>query len=49
MFDSQLIQVASGPHTDPSELMNRILRAAMLHRAGATARDDLSILVGGFE
>ena len=49
MFDSQLIQVASGPHTDPSELMHRILRAAMLHREGATARDDLSILVGGFE
>jgi sigma-B regulation protein RsbU (phosphoserine phosphatase) len=49
MFESQLIQVASGPHADPSELMNRILHAATLHRQGATARDDLSILVGGFE
>ncbi len=49
MFESELIQVASGPHSDPSELMNRILNAAALHRQGATARDDLSILVGGFE
>jgi sigma-B regulation protein RsbU (phosphoserine phosphatase) len=49
MFESQLIQAASGPHADPSELMNRILNAATLHRQGGTARDDLSILVGGFE
>ena len=49
MFESQLIQVASGTHADPSELMNRILIAAALHRQGGTARDDLSILVGGFE
>ena len=49
MFESQLLQVASGPHNDPSELMNRIINAAMNHRAGEDARDDLSILVGGFE
>lgn len=49
MFESQLLQVASGDHKDPKELMNRILHAATLHRKGATARDDLSILVGGFE
>jgi len=49
MFESQLLQVASGPHNDPNELMNRIINAAMKHRAGEDARDDLSILVGGFE
>ncbi len=49
MFESQLLQVASGSHNDPSELMNRIINAAIKHRAGEDARDDLSILVGGFE
>jgi serine phosphatase RsbU (regulator of sigma subunit) len=49
MFETQLLRVTSGRHDDMRELMNRILNAATHHRAGQEARDDLSILVGGFE
>lgn len=49
MFESELLRVATGRHNDAGELMQRILDAAAQHLSGEAARDDLSILVGGFE
>jgi len=49
MFETLLPAAAAGAHDSPEELLERLLEAERRHRGAGTLRDDLTVLVGGFE
>ncbi len=48
-LDDQLLHHVGGPHSDTEDLLERLVRAELRHRGSGRQRDDLTILVGGFE
>jgi len=49
LFDDLLLDVAAGPSASTAELLERIVAAELRHRGSGSQRDDLTVLVGGFE
>jgi len=49
LFDDLLLDVAAGPSSSTAELLERIVAAELRHRGSGSQRDDLTVLVGGFE
>jgi sigma-B regulation protein RsbU (phosphoserine phosphatase) len=49
MFETHLPEVAAGRHASVDALLERLLTAEREHRAETPLRDDLTLLVGGFE
>jgi serine phosphatase RsbU (regulator of sigma subunit) len=49
MFEAKLSESIAGRHDCCETLLRRILAAEAAHRGGGALRDDLTVLVGGFE
>jgi serine phosphatase RsbU (regulator of sigma subunit) len=49
MFETVLPGAVAGVHDSPEELLERLIEAERRHRGAGTLRDDLTVLVGGFE
>lgn len=48
-FDECLLDHASGPAANATELLDRLVKAERRHRGNGRQLDDLTVLVGGFE
>lgn len=49
LFDDLLLDVVSGPSDSAAGLLEKIVAAELRHRGSGSQRDDLTVLVGGFE